>query len=85
MKKNYIYILLFAFLFIGNSAIAQKKNKAETNEFKVYGLCNMCKERIEEAALIKGVKLNKFQNLCYLRLQYGNNINNIHLINKVFL
>lgn len=28
-----------------------------TCEFTVSGVCNMCKERIEEAALIKGVKM----------------------------
>ena len=30
--------------------------KTETTEFKVYGLCGSCKERIENASLIKGVK-----------------------------
>ena len=53
--KNIIYIITIL-LLIGNSAIAQKKAKVKTSEFKVLGLCKMCKERIEEAALIKGVK-----------------------------
>jgi len=30
--------------------------KNETIEFTVSGICDMCKERIENAALIKGVK-----------------------------
>jgi len=54
MKK--IIYTITVLLLIGSSAIAQKNNKIETSEFKVSGLCNMCKERIEEAALIKGVK-----------------------------
>ena len=29
----------------------------EKTEFHVKGVCNMCKERIENAALIKGVKM----------------------------
>ena len=37
---------------------AQKQKKAVTTcEFTVEGVCEMCKERIEEAALIHGVKL----------------------------
>ena len=35
----------------------QPLKKIETAEFTVAGVCDMCKERIEEAALIKGVKL----------------------------
>lgn len=33
-----------------------EKNKVETAEFEVKGVCGMCKERIENAALIPGVK-----------------------------
>ena len=36
---------------------ADKKNsKVDTAKFEVKGVCGMCKERIENAALIKGVK-----------------------------
>ncbi len=34
-----------------------KKKKIETCEFSVQGVCTMCKDRIEKAALIKGVKM----------------------------
>lgn len=41
-------------MFITTVAIAQKDIKTDT--FLVEGNCNMCKQRIEEAAYIKGVK-----------------------------
>lgn len=45
-------------LLVGTSAMAQEKQKKiQTAEFEVSGLCNMCKKRIEEAALIKGVRV----------------------------
>lgn len=34
----------------------RQKSKIDTIKFEVKGNCNMCKERIENAALIKGVK-----------------------------
>ncbi|MEO9805135.1 MAG: cation-transporting ATPase [Reichenbachiella sp.] len=54
--KNIIYTLfLVAIPFLAN---AQKKEKSiATCEFTVEGVCEMCKERIEEAALIRGVKM----------------------------
>ena len=52
MKK---YILIFGLFLIVISATAQKKSAKV--EFEVAGVCNMCKERIEKAALTtKGVK-----------------------------
>lgn len=35
----------------------KEKEKAKTIEFKVSGICEMCEKRIENAALIKGVKM----------------------------
>ncbi len=57
--KNLIKIFpLVCFLFIGiNSASAQKVNKKKVTEtFEVRGVCSNCEQRIEKAALIKGVK-----------------------------
>lgn len=39
------------------SANENAKKKVTTLEFTVSGVCQMCETRIEEAALIKGVKL----------------------------
>lgn len=51
--KKIVFIICFA--LIGISAQAQKKNAKVTIE--VDGVCNMCKKRIETAALnTKGVK-----------------------------
>lgn len=59
--KSFIQIIFILSLVFttGQTAFAQqkvKKKKVETTEFKVSGVCKMCKERIENAALIKGVK-----------------------------
>ena len=52
---SYIFSTLLVILFL-NAAFSQDKNIIET-EFKVSGNCGMCEARIENAALIKGVKL----------------------------
>ena len=56
--KFYHIILSLVFLTISSSvAFAQDRpKKLETVTFEVSGNCGMCEQRIEEAALIKGVK-----------------------------
>jgi len=49
-------IVFISILSIGVNA-QEKTSKIDTSKFEVKGVCNMCKERIENAALIKGVKL----------------------------
>lgn len=58
MKFNfqYIFLLFFFFFFTPNLNAQQKQKKVETAEVQVTGVCKMCKSRIENAALIKGVK-----------------------------
>jgi len=58
MKKliNHILFLLIFLLTAFISNAQEKKNNKVTTEFEVIGVCDMCKERIENAALIKGVK-----------------------------
>ncbi len=56
--KTYLKIIVTV-VFVGVmsfNANAQNK-KVETIEFKVTGVCGMCEERVENAALIKGVKM----------------------------
>lgn len=57
--KTYLNIIITVILtgVISFNTNAQDNKKTETAEFKVTGVCGMCKERIENAALIKGVKL----------------------------
>ena len=58
MKKLIIFVFS-VFLLAGlNDTYAQKINKKHTEaEFEVKGVCDMCKKRIEEAAIYtKGVK-----------------------------
>lgn len=43
-----------------STGFAQEK-KIESAEFTVSGVCDMCKERIEDAALIKGVRYAKWE------------------------
>ncbi len=63
--KSIIFILFAVFLIsaMNNEAYAQKKinKKLTETEFEVKGVCKMCKERIEEAAIYtKGVKYAKW-------------------------
>lgn len=56
--KTYLNILLAVLFTTSINSYAQESNKkVETSEFKVTGVCGMCKKRIENAALIKGVKM----------------------------
>lgn len=59
MKFISIFIFMTAgVLFTSMASYAQKMDKGiKTEEFEVAGVCNMCKERIENGALIKGVKM----------------------------
>tara|TARA_Y100001949_G_C15862318_1_gene275616 strand:+ start:24 stop:380 length:357 start_codon:yes stop_codon:yes gene_type:complete len=50
-------ILFVAILLLSIQSLqAQKIQEIDTATFKVAGVCEMCKDRIENAALIKGVK-----------------------------
>ena len=54
--KNILFLILFAFTAI--AVQAQSKSKITETSVKVPGVCKMCKERIEEAAMrTKGVKM----------------------------
>jgi hypothetical protein len=58
MKKIFKYILsvsVIIFLLVELEAQV-KSSKIDTVKFEVKGVCGMCKDRIENAALIKGVK-----------------------------
>ena len=55
IMKTILSILLVTLFSMGLSA-QEKESKIDTAKFEVKGVCNMCKERIENAALIKGVK-----------------------------
>ena len=58
MKYLLLFFISFGCLVCSTTkAMAQKSPKIKTEEFQVNGVCNMCKKRIEQAALIKGVKL----------------------------
>ncbi len=49
------FLTIIVALFVANLALAQEKNKKVT--FEVDGVCEMCKTRIEKAALgVDGVK-----------------------------
>ncbi len=51
-----IFLITVITLFSINTYAQNKSSKVETTKFEVKGVCDMCKERIENAALIKGVK-----------------------------
>lgn len=59
MKSFIQYSILLSFFFVSlvSCATAQPAGGDQTISFKVYGVCDDCKERIEAAALdSKGVK-----------------------------
>ncbi len=58
MKSTIILIIsVFLTLSFSHSINAQEsKNQIVTDTLVVSGICDMCKERIENAALIQGVK-----------------------------
>lgn len=55
--KSLLPILLIGVISISTNA---QKKKTETAEFEVKGVCRMCKDRIENASLIKGVKFSEY-------------------------
>jgi len=55
MKRVINLTVLTVILLAINTGYAQE-SKILTSEFHVEGVCNSCKERIENAAYIKGVK-----------------------------
>jgi periplasmic mercuric ion binding protein len=56
MKTNILIIAFFLFVTSISAAVAQSKKAVKTN-FKVYGNCGMCKERIETALDRSGIKM----------------------------
>ena len=54
-------IILLAIVLVSNQSLqAQSAQEVDSLVFKVNGVCEMCKERIENAALIKGVKYTEW-------------------------
>ena len=54
---RYILLVLITTLFVLPAISQEKQKKIATIEFQVKGVCDMCKGRIENAAIIKGVKM----------------------------
>lgn len=57
MKSNNISVIIVLLSLMLSVNISAKEKKTKTVEFEVAGVCDMCEKRIENAALIKGVKL----------------------------
>ncbi|MEM7103717.1 MAG: heavy-metal-associated domain-containing protein [Bacteroidota bacterium] len=75
------FILCLAFAF---STSAQESPKLiETAEFRVEGVCNMCTKRIENAALVKGVKLAEWDKKTkILKVIFNNKKTDLKTIHK---
>ena len=52
-----ILLCLFIIVTVNTSYAQKKKSKIQALDITVTGVCGMCEERIENAALIKGVKV----------------------------
>ncbi len=53
---KYLVVIIALICSIGNTSFAQNKKDIVTETIQVPGTCGMCKERIEKAAYISGVK-----------------------------
>ncbi len=59
--KNTIALLLLLASFSGTAfTLTAQQKKVETIQFEVGGVCEMCKERIESALDVKGVKFAEY-------------------------
>jgi mercuric ion binding protein len=54
--KTLKYIFALAAIVIGTLAFGQSSKKPVTISFNVEGNCDMCKDRIENALSVKGIK-----------------------------
>ncbi len=87
-----LFALLAFFTMTQNSAFAQKAEKTEkaektspiiTTEFEVTGVCKMCKKRIENAALVKGVKVAEWdKNTQMLKVIYDSRKTTVEMIHQ---
>ncbi|MGL1885234.1 MAG: cation-transporting ATPase [Reichenbachiella sp.] len=60
--KSLKYIIITGIVMIFSLSVQAQESKSKTCEFEVLGVCGMCKERIENAAYIKGVKFVEWDN-----------------------
>jgi copper chaperone CopZ len=85
MKKSIIILcgLILLAVFTPNHTKAIPTSNIKTDSIWVNGLCNMCKDRIENAALIKGVKKVSWDKKTkILTVIYDSNKTNIDKIQK---
>ncbi len=55
-KSFHILLAICSLFFLSVSTLQAQNQKVDTASFFVDGICNMCKDRIENAAYQKGVK-----------------------------
>lgn len=73
-------VTIFLFIFSSTTISAQTN---QTAEFKVSGVCDMCRVRIENAALIKGVKFAKWDKQTQMvKIIYNSKKTNQELVQK---
>ncbi|MEZ4824725.1 MAG: hypothetical protein R3C61_00310 [Bacteroidia bacterium] len=68
MKSIFISLIISVWgqLFPGSFTQHITSGPVKTTEFKVEGVCGMCKNRIENAALVKGVKMAEWDQKSHL-------------------
>src|ERR1700704_2396851 len=54
--KFYKYVAMLCLIFSGTASYSQQSSKDSITAFKVFGACEQCKHRIEEAVKGKGVR-----------------------------
>ncbi|MFW5656537.1 MAG: heavy-metal-associated domain-containing protein [Bacteroidota bacterium] len=84
MKITILLSMMLSFMMTVQTTYAQKeKKKVETKTFEVSGVCDMCEKRIENAALIKGVKYAEWNKEAQkLKVIYKTKLTNEKAIHK---
>jgi mercuric ion binding protein len=81
--KNLKTMILTLFVSITTIAYAQNDNTVKTETIAVSGNCEMCKKRIDKAAMITGVKKADWNiDSKMLKITYNTVITNIDFVRK---
>ena len=83
--KNIIsfFSFILCLAFATSTSAQEKVTFIETAEFRVEGVCNMCTKRIENAALIKGVKVAEWDKKTkILKVIFNNKKTDLKAIHK---
>ena len=83
--KSLQIIVFGAVMAMSSTALLgqDRPKKIETTTFEVSGVCKMCEQRIEQAALVKGVKFADWDRTTgMIKVMYKTNKTDIHAVHE---